>query len=270
MSSPVTAESLARDFLALGVRAGDTLLVHSSMGALGWVRGGAKAVVSALLEVLGSDGTLVVPAFSSENKDPSLWKEQPVPEKWWPIVRELLPAFDERTTPCWQMGAVAEQVRVWPGARRSGHPQTSFAAMGKMAEEVTRDHAPTCHLGDQSPLARLEALDAAVLLLGVGFERCSTFHLAEYRRPDPPRRRYSCVVSSDPSGERTSDRQSGRQWWTFEDVSLDDSCFGVLGQDFERETEAVTELRVGLGRARLFPVRAAVAYAQQWLTHTRS
>ena len=267
--SPITAVSLVRDFFSLGVRVGDALLVHSSVRALGWVCGGATAVVSALLEVLGSDGTLVVPAFSSDNRDPSLWAERSVPQEWWPEIREHLPPFDARTTSCWQMGAVAEQVRVWPGARRSCHPQTSFAAIGRMAGPVTRDHELTCHLGEYSPLAQLEELDAKVLLLGVGFERCTAFHLAEYRLPDPPKRRYACVISE---GSCTSGEAGGRldrRWCTFDDISLDDSDFGALGEDFERETGAVSAMQVGLDKARLFAMRGAVAYAQQWLAHGR-
>lgn len=57
----VTRGTLAAGLRELGVRTGDTLLAHSSLSALGWVCGGPVAVVRALLDVLGPDGTLVVP-----------------------------------------------------------------------------------------------------------------------------------------------------------------------------------------------------------------
>ena len=62
---PATVESLQTDLRALGVRPGMVVLVHSSLSAMGWVCGGSVAVVIALQEVLGSTGTLVMPAHSS-------------------------------------------------------------------------------------------------------------------------------------------------------------------------------------------------------------
>ena len=56
--TPATVESLQAELSALGVRAGMVLLVHSSLSAMGWVCGGAVAVIIALQEVLGASGTL--------------------------------------------------------------------------------------------------------------------------------------------------------------------------------------------------------------------
>ena len=67
-----TRSSLAADFRSLGVNPGSILLVHSSLSSLGFVCGGAEAVVLALLDVLGEKGTLVVPTHSSDNSDPAL------------------------------------------------------------------------------------------------------------------------------------------------------------------------------------------------------
>src|SRR5580704_5852962 len=58
---PVTVDMLVTDLVRLGVEPGSTVLLHSSLSSLGWVCGGARTVVDAMLEVLGGDGTLVVP-----------------------------------------------------------------------------------------------------------------------------------------------------------------------------------------------------------------
>jgi len=270
----LTREILAADLRALGLGRGGVLLVHASMGSLGWVCGGATAVVLALLDVLGPAGTLVVPTFTSDNRDPSRWRDPPVPEHWWGAIREALPAFDPVVSPGHRMGAVSEQVRTWPGAVRSAHPQTSFAALGPAASHVAAEHARDCHLGERSPLARLEELGADVLLLGVGWGRCTSFHLAEYRRPDPPSRPYTCVVATE--------EPPGRAWVTFEDVDLDDRDFPLLGEDFAAHRSGDDALhagsgraegpvtgRIGRGRCHLFPLAAGVRFAVDWLPRHR-
>jgi aminoglycoside 3-N-acetyltransferase len=241
------------------VRAGGILLIHSSLRSLGWTSGGALAVVQAVLDVLGPDGTLVAPSQTATNRDPSTWTPRP-PESWWPAIRGSLPGFDRCRTPSVHVGAIAEQVRTWPGAVRSAHPQTSFAAIGPRAAELMSVHPTACHLGEDSPLAALETAGAATLLLGVGFDTATAFHLAEYRRSVPPRRTYACAVLT-PDG--------GRRWIDFEDVDLDASDFGRLGADFERDTDVVIAGRVGGARCRLFPIYDAVAYAEKWFMHNR-
>ncbi len=69
---PQTRSSLRAELTALGVRPGSVLLVHSSVSALGWVAGGPVAVVQALLDALGPDGTLVVPPHTPGNSDPAI------------------------------------------------------------------------------------------------------------------------------------------------------------------------------------------------------
>ena len=119
---PYTTRSLAADLRALGLRGADVVLLHSSMKSPGFVVGGAQAVVQAVLDVLGPDGTLVVPTHTPDNTDPAGWQHPPVPEAWWPVIREQAPGFDPARTPSRWMGVIAETVRTWPGAVRSAHP----------------------------------------------------------------------------------------------------------------------------------------------------
>ena len=61
--------------------------------------------------------------------------------------RKDMPPFDKDTTPS-GMGAIAETLRTTPGAVRSAHPQSSFAAIGPEAENLMADHQLDCHLGE--------------------------------------------------------------------------------------------------------------------------
>ncbi|MFF5560037.1 aminoglycoside N(3)-acetyltransferase [[Kitasatospora] papulosa] len=254
-------ERTAAQLHELGVRRGGVLLAHASMRAAG---GSAEDMARALHRALGPAGTLVVPSFTPENSDTSrayLDRVRGLSEEAGAAVRAAMPAFDPAVSPAPTMGALAELVRLAPGARRSGHPQTSFAGLGPAAGQLLAGHRPDCHLGEDSPLARLYEADAQILLLGTGFGRCTAFHLAEYRRPAPPRRLYRCVVASE----------GGRRWWEYEDVALDDSDFAHLGDDFVRARPgAVGAGRVGSAPSRLFPLRAAVDFAVGWITERRT
>jgi aminoglycoside 3-N-acetyltransferase len=237
------------DLLAgLGVRRGGVVMVHASLRGTG-LR--ATNVRDALLEVLGPDGTLVVPTFTPENSFTSrAYKEltdgMSAPEE--AAFRASRPPFDPERTPCPTMGALAECVRTTRGAVRSGHPHTSLTGLGHRAGELLGGHDPHCHLGERSPLAKLYAADAQVLLLRVGFEVCSAFHLAEYRlRPAPARRTYHCVVGT-----------TGR-WTAYEDLTLYDGDFGAIGALLPRDL--VTEREMAGKAVRLFGMREAVDLA---------
>jgi aminoglycoside 3-N-acetyltransferase len=174
----ITVEQLITDLRALGLKPGMTVLAHSSLSRLGWVCGSAQAVIEALEEVLTPAGTLVMPAHSSELSDPAEWRHPPVPQAWWEPIRATMPAFQPDLTPTRQMGRIAETFRKQNGVLRSAHPQVSFAAWGAQAKFVTDGHRLEHPLGEDSPLARIYALDGRILLLGVGHGNNTSLHLA--------------------------------------------------------------------------------------------
>jgi aminoglycoside 3-N-acetyltransferase len=257
---PYTAASLSSDLRALGLSSGDTVLVHSSASSLGFVVGGAQAVVQALLEVLGPDGTLVVPAHTPDNCDPAGWSNPPVPEAWWPAIREQAPGFDRARTPSRWIGVIAETVRTWPGALRSDHPQVSFVALGRRAAEVTDGHQLDDALGERSPLGAIYRLDGKVLLLGCDHDSNTSLHLAEWRQQSPPRGVIGASV-------RRPDGSS--EWIRWTDVIENSDDFEWIGAAFE-SAAGLAAGRVGGAEARLMPQRALVDFATVWMAAHRS
>jgi aminoglycoside 3-N-acetyltransferase len=258
----VTRLSLVHDLRKLGVREGQSILLHASLSSLGWVENGAATVVAALGEILGRGGTLVVPAMTADNSTTSPAYRQRthgLSARQRRAYRRTVPPFDPVTTPGAGTGRIAEYVRTMPGAMRSGHPQSSFAAIGANAEMFMRDHAANCHLGEHSPLAKLYQAGASILMLGVGYDACTAFHLAEYRyTQNPPRRRYTCVIKQDES----------YRWWQYEDVVLNDSNFPQLGKALEANLR-ILKGPVGSADATLVPLREAVDFAASWFAAHR-
>ena len=254
-AEPMTRPRLVADLRALGVESGMVLLVHASLGRIGWVAGGAVTVIEALEEALGPEGTLVMPTFTEDLADPSEWSDPPVPGDWLETLRAHLPLFDPAKTPTRTMGRIAELFRTWPGVRRSDHPVTSLVASGPLAEDIVAQHALAFSLGDGTPMARLYHHDARVLLLGVDHTSNSSLHLAESRARHGRRKTIRFPILE----------KGARVWRDYPEV-IDDNgrLFPEIGRDFETAGLA-TIGPVGGAESRLMPQRALVDFAAAWL-----
>jgi aminoglycoside 3-N-acetyltransferase len=155
----VTQTQIVDALRGVGLASGQVVFVHSSLRSLGVVAGGAGAVVDAFLEVLGTEGTLVVPTFTFAHG------------------RVDDPTFDPQQDRS-EMGAIPEAVRTRPGARRSCHLLHSVAALGAQAQAITAVHGPSAWAAD-GPFWQLYELDARIVLLGVPYLRCTWFHVIE-------------------------------------------------------------------------------------------
>ena len=94
-----------------GLKEGMNVIVHTSLGSLGYVSGGAKTVIDALIETVGDKGTIMMPTQSWKNLDPDTGVHYEIDEKDYQLIRDTWPAYDKNLTPTNTMGAVAEMFR---------------------------------------------------------------------------------------------------------------------------------------------------------------
>lgn len=255
---------LKQDILAalseVGVRKGQAIMVHTSLRSLGFVCGGAQVVIEALTEAVGSEGTIMMPAQSRKNLDPASGVHWEEPESWWSLIRENWPAYDKDITPTNTMGAVAEMFRRWPGALRSDHPARSVAAWGKHAGYLTAGHDLSNIFGDGSPIGKLYQLDGLVLLLGVGYDKNTSLHLADARAEFPGK--HTCV-------EHSAVMENGRRVWKrYETLFVGGEDFNEIGAAFEQACP-VRKAALGNGTIRLMRQRELVDFAVRWIEANR-
>ena len=227
---PILKEEILSALRSLGLEKGDTVMVHTSLSKIGYVCGGAQTVIEALTQTVGGEGTLMMPSQSWKNLDPEDGVHWDVDRQYWQVIRDNWPAYDKHLTPTNTMGAVAEMFRSWPGAVRSDHPARSVAAWGKHAQELTQGHDLSNIFGDGSPLGRLYDLDGKVLLIGVGYEKNTSLHLADARAEYPGK--HTCV-------EHSAVMENGKRVWkAYETLFVDGEDFEKIGEAFEHSSSA--------------------------------
>lgn len=220
---PVTRSRLADTLTRLGVRRGGVLMVHVRMSALGWMVGGMDAIIWALRDAVGPDGTLL--AFTG-------WEDSPYHVSSWPIRWQQAyldqPAFDPEVSAARrEFGRFPERLRTWPGARRSSHPEVSFAALGPAAGELLSEPSDDNPWGPEGPLGRLVAADGQVLMIGPIKTLTLCHHAEAIARVDGKRyHEYAMPV-------RVGDTVEWRQYRTL------DTFYGTLPY-WEREDLKIT------------------------------
>ena len=256
----VLKQDFTEAFAKLGLEAGQNIMVHTSLGSLGYVCGGAQTVIESLLEAVGTEGTIMMPTQSWKNLDPETGVHWEVPEEQWDIIRENWPAYDKDITPTNTMGAAAEMFRKYPGTFRSDHPARSVAANGKNAVFLTKNHDISDIFGESSPIARLYKLDGYVLLIGVGYDKNTSIHLADSRADYPGK--HLCTEHSAVS------ENGKRVWKAYETLFVDGEDFDEIGEAFEKEHE-VKKAVIGNAVLRFMKQRELVDFAVKWIEENR-
>lgn len=152
-------EKITEDLTKSGIKPGDTILLHSSLKALGPVPGGAETFVDALTRFIGASGTLLMPGLSFSQKPHNI--------------------HDAKETPSC-IGALPEYFRKRPGTVRSLHPTHSMCGAGAAVGELFKSHfMDNTPCGPNSPFIKITERPAKIVMLGCGLKSNTTMHALE-------------------------------------------------------------------------------------------
>ncbi|QAY75347.1 aminoglycoside 3-N-acetyltransferase [Sphingosinicella sp. BN140058] len=259
-----TRASLAADLRAIGIDAGDSVMVHAAVGRCGPLLGGPDALIGALSDAVAASGTILVYTDWDAAYEDLLDDSGRVPEAW----REHVPPFDsERSRAIRDNGVLPEFLRTTPGARRSGNPGASVAALGARAEAFTDDHPIDYGYGENSPLARLVGVGGKVLMIGAPWETMTLLHHAEHLAHIPGKRMKRTEVPFATA--------AGVRWRFVEEFDTGSPIVDGLAEEY---FEDVVRAFVATGQGRqgavgdapslLVDARAICAFAIDWLERT--
>jgi aminoglycoside 3-N-acetyltransferase len=260
--SPHTRASLATDAAALGLAHGDIVMVHAAFGRIGPVLGGPDSLVDAVLDVIGTSGTLV--SYQDWELGVDVWNDDGSVQQ---SLRAHVPPYDPATSrPARDHGIVASTIRSRPGVRTSANPGAAVSALGFRADELTRDHPMDDGYGVGTPLARIVAAGGEVLMVGAPLDTMTVLHHAEAIADIPGKRRVRIeypLVGDDGS--------TVWRWVEEFDTSrpvvdgLDDDYFATVVDDF-LATGSSRRGRIGDADSVLVDAREITEFAVDWLT----
>lgn len=238
----------------LGLRATDSVIVHTALSRFGYLPGGERTVVGVLKTVL-PQGNIVMPAQTADWSDPATWEFPPADAAAVAAIRAGMPPFDPATTPIHFIGKTPEYFRTLPGTRRSGHPLCSFCAWGQDSAQIVAPATYDLPFRDQGPLQRLYDLDAKVVALGTDYESCTALHLAE------------STIGRPTHAERAPILKDGRTVWVeYQDVALEPyDDFNQVGGLFEAaHPGAVKWAAIAGGTIAVLPMCPLIDFARDY------
>lgn len=245
-------KTIKQQLTNLGIQVGDHIMVHSSLSSMGWISGGPQAVVEALIETITTEGTIVMPAQSADNSDPSYWMAPPVPEEWHQLIRDHSPAYDPYLTPLRGMGKIAECFHRHPDTIRSPHPSHSFIAWGAKAAEWMSEHPLEDSFGVRSPLGKMMQAHVKIILIGTNFDSCTALHYAEYAQNSLKTSKQGAAMNIN----------GKREWIEFDCLDMNSDRFPELASEYPGK---IKEGKLGLAKTFIVEMRPLVDFGIDWL-----
>ncbi len=257
----LTRTALRADLERLGLQPGDSVMVHAAMSRVGQLLNGPDALIGALLDTIGAQGTLLAYTDWDGAYDDLLDDEGRVPETW----RAHLPPFDPASSRAIRdNGVLPEFLRTTPGAKRSGNPGASVAALGARADWITQDHPLDYGYGEGSPLAKLVSIGGKVLMVGAPRDTLTLLHHAEHLAQIPGKRILRREVPFATA--------SGTLWRMIEEFDTGDPIVAGLDEDYFAEIVSAflasgegRQGQIGAAASILVDAAAITGFGVAWL-----
>jgi aminoglycoside N3'-acetyltransferase len=172
-----TKSDIVKDLRRLGISDGDTIMVHSSLSRIGFVENGPFTLIEALIEAVGKDGTVLMPAYSIHGGMKKTLESDTL--------------FNPKTSKV-TVGLIPETFRNHPGVHRSLHPTHSICAYGKLAMDITKDHEKCdTTFGKGTPFYKFMEMNGKLVGIGIDLGPVTFYHVIEEVEHDFPIKTHS-------------------------------------------------------------------------------
>jgi aminoglycoside 3-N-acetyltransferase len=206
---------------------GDEVMVHTALNPLGYFEAGINALIESLCHRVTPSGTIIMMADTRSFARTGIFSPNQPSET----------------------GLITEHFRQMPGVQRSWVPMVSFCAWGKNAKIYTQPYHS--HLDETATISQLLQRDGKMMLLGIGYEKCTLFHLAEERYQSPYNfyKKFSGVLKR----EGLPDEPISQRYYVRKDLSIrkDPSLAGKMLE----ERRLANTIPLGNGKIRIFQAR---------------
>jgi aminoglycoside N3'-acetyltransferase len=222
----VITRQQVRTAIEASLAKGDDVMIHASLGRLGNFEDGVDALIQAILAAVGETGTVIMMTDTRSFAQTGRFS----------MVQPS------------ETGLLTERFRLTPGVIRSCVPMVSFCASGPRSSAYTeRYHS---HLDETATITRLLENNGKIMLMGVGYDKCTLYHLAEERHSTKYNfyKDFEGVLTS--SGE---ERPISQRYFVRRDMSLQKDP-SIAGYMLESRGQA-KKRPLGAGLVRTFRAR---------------
>ena len=238
LDSKVSREEIGEGLRRLGVREGMGLAVHSSLSSFGYVEGGAETVIEGLIDVLGANGSIVMPSFRMSKRLPLSSRDREIGLSL--KIRITDPDSKEPTG----MGVISDTFRSRSDVLTSSSKIIRVSAWGVDKEKNSRG------------FSNLIEQDQWALLLGVDIYSFSAMHYVEEKLPEKIRSIFKAsdeVVKIYPAD----------QWWVETGSPPVKAWYKIQDQAYARGR--IKDTYIGKSKCMFFKIRDVIGLYEEAL-----
>lgn len=255
-----TKNSLVEQCRQAGLTAGDAVMVHAGVRAVGPILGGPDMLIAAILETIGTRGTMMMYLGCEMPFDDVGRPNMYTPEDEEFIIANCPPFDPMQARAARSHGILAEFFRTTDGVICSSNPGCRMAAVGEQARRLLDNHPLNYGLGKDSPLDRFCGMGGKLFLIGTELDTTTLLHYAEAIAPIPNKAIVHIKVPMPTDGVtkwidvEEFDSSTGIRDW------LDEQFFGTIVRQYLKQN-SIEAKYVGNAESYLISAKDLVEFA---------